>query len=45
MFYINMAEIRLNFEERKMVLKWYVKFENVVERCIDAGGHHFEHLL
>ena len=31
MFYINMAEIRRNFEECKMVLKWYVKFENVVE--------------
>jgi hypothetical protein len=29
--HINMAEVRLNFEERKYLLKWYWKFENVVE--------------
>ena len=29
-FYITMAEIRLYFEERMMVLKLYVKFEHVV---------------
>jgi hypothetical protein len=26
-----MAEARLSFEERKTILKWYLKFENVVE--------------
>jgi len=26
-----MAEERLSFEEGKIILKWYLKFENVVE--------------
>ncbi|XP_053434088.1 uncharacterized protein LOC128576103 [Nycticebus coucang] len=26
-----MAESRLSFEERKVILKWYLKFENIVE--------------
>ena len=26
-----MAEARLSFEERKTILKWYLKFENTVE--------------
>jgi hypothetical protein len=26
-----MAEAGLSFEERKTILKWYLKFENVVE--------------
>ena len=26
-----MAEARLSFEERKTILKWYLKFGNVVE--------------
>ena len=26
-----MAEERLSFEERKTILKWYLKFENAVE--------------
>jgi len=26
-----MAGARLTFEERKSILKWYIKFENVVE--------------
>jgi len=26
-----MVEARLSFEERKIILKWYLKFENIVE--------------
>jgi len=26
-----MAEEQLSFEQRKTILKWYLKFENVVE--------------
>jgi len=95
-----MAEAQLSFEQRKTILKWYLKFENVVEvqrqgrreyatlkqvvyrrklatlavlreeietacaaihvdslvnvaqavvrrnqKCLDANGNHFEHLL
>ncbi|KAK6998700.1 solute carrier organic anion transporter family member 2B1-like X3, partial [Biomphalaria glabrata] len=25
----NMADLRLSFEERKQIIKWYWKFENV----------------
>jgi len=48
-----MAGARLSFEERKAVLKWYFKFENISEvrvqrqwrnECLDADGGHFEHL-